>query len=104
MAKKRPPLVAEPLLALPELQLPPPDALCHGRDPAEQPFCSHCARLQHARDTIAQLIAACERMDALMDMLWKAVPWGKTSNLDAALLNEAPGECKRAIAKARGQR
>ena len=46
------------------------------------------------------LLEALKKMDALMDMLWEAVPWGKTFNLDIAMLNEYPTIAKRAIAKA----
>lgn len=49
-----------------------------------------------------ELLEALRKMDALMEMLWKAVPWGKTFNLDAAMLNEYPLAARRAIAKATG--
>lgn len=36
-------------------------------------------------------------------LLWEAVPWGKTFDLDVKLLNEAPLHAKAVIAKAEGQ-
>lgn len=36
---------------------------------------------------------------AMMEMVWEAVPWGKTFNLDVALLND--GELARERIKAR---
>lgn len=48
------------------------------------------------------LLAAAEAMDALMENLWQAVPWGKTFNLDVAALNTAPMRLKRAIAACGG--
>lgn len=49
------------------------------------------------------LLAACKAIDSLMEMLWDAVDWGKTFNLDIATLNLVPMECKNAIAKAEGK-
>lgn len=48
------------------------------------------------------LLDALEAMDALVENLWKAVPWGQTHDLDIVALNEAPLKAKRAIVKARG--
>lgn len=50
----------------------------------------------------AELVAALEGMDALMENLWGAVNWGSTFRLNAILLNEAPLNAKRALAKAKG--
>jgi len=50
------------------------------------------------------LLAACEAADALIDNLFKAVPWGKTFNLDIQALNEVPIQIQRAVAKARGEK
>jgi hypothetical protein len=50
-----------------------------------------------------ELLEALKRMDELVDSLWESVPWGKTFNLNVALLNEAPIEAKKAIAKAEGR-
>lgn len=47
-----------------------------------------------------ELLAALERMDALVEKLWESVPWEQTSNLPIAELNEAPLQAKRAIARA----
>lgn len=49
-----------------------------------------------------ELLAALKEMADMMEMLWEAVPWGQTFNLDAKLLNEAPLHAKAAIAKAEG--
>jgi len=49
-----------------------------------------------------ELLEAAEEVDALIESLWKSVPWGATFNLDAKALNEAPPKLKRAIAKAKG--
>ena len=45
-----------------------------------------------------ELYAALKRMDALVEGLWKSIPWGQTFNLDIAALNEAPLAAKRALA------
>lgn len=50
------------------------------------------------------LFAALQRMDALVESLWKSIPWGETFNLDIAALNEAPLAAKRALALARPQK
>jgi len=59
----------------------------------------------HARLIAAapDLLAALEGMDALVESLWKSVPWGDTFDLDVQALNEAPTRAKRAIAKATGE-
>ena len=44
------------------------------------------------------LYEALKRMDALVEGLWKCIPWGKTFDLDIAALNEAPLAAKRALA------
>ena len=51
------------------------------------------------------MVKAAEEMLALMDNLWKAVPWGETSNVDFQALNEVPGRLREAVkaAKARGE-
>lgn len=48
------------------------------------------------------LLEALKAYNALMDNLWKAVPWGKTFGLDIAALNLVPMRAKAAIAKAEG--
>lgn len=48
------------------------------------------------------LLQAAIAVDALIENLWKAVPWGRTFNLDVAALNNAPLALKAAIAKAQG--
>lgn len=53
-------------------------------------------------DPNAELLAAAEAMDALMENLWQAVDWGKTFDLDVAALSEAPDRLKRAIAACGG--
>lgn len=50
-----------------------------------------------------QLLAALERMDALVERLWKSVPWGKTWDLPVKELNEAPIQARIAIARAKGK-
>jgi hypothetical protein len=49
-------------------------------------------------DAAPDLYAALRRMDALVDGLWKSIPWGQTFDLDIAALNEAPTAAKRALA------
>lgn len=49
------------------------------------------------------LLKALEQMDALVESLWKSVPWGQTFNLDIQALNEVPLAAKRAIARAKGR-
>lgn len=61
----------------------------------------HMASL-HAMTAAPTMLKALERADALIENLWKAVPWGQTADLDIAALNEVPGEIKRAIVAAKG--
>lgn len=49
-----------------------------------------------------ELLAAAIEMQALIENLMKAVPWGKTFDLDIAALNTAPIHLAAAIAKAKG--
>ena len=60
------------------------------------------AALEAAIAAAPQLLEACKRMDDLVEKLWAAVDWGKTFNLPAQELNEAPIAAKRAIAAAEG--
>lgn len=55
------------------------------------------ATLRAQRD---DLLTALKQDEQMMEMLWKAVPWGKTFNLNLALLNEAELGRKAAIARA----
>ncbi len=55
-------------------------------------------RLSAAKDEVRQLREALTDMLALIDMLWEAVPWGKTFNLDVKLLNEAPIRARETLA------
>jgi len=47
-----------------------------------------------------ELLEAAQEVDALIENLFNAVPWGKTFGLDIKALNEAPTKLKRAIARA----
>lgn len=49
------------------------------------------------------LLAALKLDERMMGMLWKAVPWGNTSRLDVALLDNAERTRKAAIARAEGR-
>lgn len=64
---------------------------------------SRAERNAHLIAAAPELLEALERADALIENLWKAVPWGQTHGLDIMALNEVPSAMKRAIAKARGE-
>lgn len=55
---------------------------------------------EHAIEMYPEVLASLKAMDSLVEMLWDAVPWGETFNLDVAQLNKVPMECKATIAKA----
>jgi hypothetical protein len=57
-------------------------------------------RLAPHAEAHADLLAACKRADECMTNLMKAVPWGKTFDLDIAALNETLCMLPRAIKKA----
>ena len=44
------------------------------------------------------LVEALREYDALIENLWKAVPWGSTCGLDMAALNRVPLRAKRLLA------
>lgn len=56
------------------------------------------AELNRLRATVAELTAVCERTDAFMTRLMKAVPWGQTFDLDIAGLNTTLLALPRAVA------
>jgi len=57
-------------------------------------------RIVREHNQFAPMLDALKRMDALVEKLWKCVPWGKTWDLPVQELNEAPMQAKRAIQQA----
>ena len=61
------------------------------------------AEIRALRATAADLLYALKEDERMMEMLWKAVPWGRTSRLDVALLDNTERTRKAAIARAEGR-